>query len=1137
MSKNKTTAELLERLAKDQRILKQEKERLDLIREKELEQQALERTKKSVNVVEELSIANELLVQQDESLEKQLGTLRTLEKQKKDVLASKDQLEISAQQEVDQLRQDHSDLSREEIIGIERVEKEIRSQALEEITDKTTEELNVAKAQFEEMIRIVKLDNQNYKNLEAKVLLIEEIEKTQRKIDVIEFIAKAMDDGTTLSQIKDNDEDYKSLSDDDRKIIEKYLKQNSKGEFINNSSDLGWEKDIEETNLQQLKQKDEALEIDSTIVKEIELLELAQRIQENFTLGPIEEQNNKLESVQGQLLAEQQKLSLDPNRTKELELEKVELEGNIGILNKISSDLQGLNQTQKTRLEQFFEHQDLEGVDIISALEIEKSQRRNEAFKEIDSLESNVESLEKKLKLIKNSEEIPLPEELEKELLQAKTQINDNTARKQNELLQKMDELDSNDRHGVMGIVKQITSLDKTILEQQQIIDKLQSKRHFTVQSITTLEKEFKELEVASESNIAKPREQEFEERVYFPSKEPWAVKLRDDVAHRKELIEQERSLRKEFQQKLTISQVENESLLRDKIEEVGKELAFLQNQNISLRGELKEKEEMIRDLPVSGVSLAEEFAQIKVEELEIELQKLRETNGSFEKATKDAKEASDKQIAELTERVDAAEKASKEKEDQQDSPRRDSEITELFATVTNKENYLNALEQNNFQLQEKLLTKENDLKSKNNELNSEKLEKDNFLSKIDELSQVAELGLVTKRLAEIEGQQKNAQNELHNIEKDIKDQEKIRNIEQKYQKKYKLETVIQVVETLEKENESNKKTIESLTAENSTLKNDKTNNLELDSLKNQLLKVQQDIDLLNNQNKDLESISKDKEEKISQLNKENDIKTKDLESLQANFENYKSEIEKEVTNNLTELRKQEANAKNDLQNVKKTLEEQKIIRDTEKQYLTEYKVKEILNVVDTLKKADEGKNKTIESLTAELKKAQIQFNEEKKSLTSKNSEQQNTINNQEKEYTLNLKSLQETLTTSQQSESSLKEKNNQISLDLDKLNKDNTSLETQISELEKKFFQKAEDYTRLLEELDAQKTTTEKLLQEKENQIKELKKELDELKADKKYNKEEFDKLKAEKENNKEEYNGLKKSDSKKSSFVSQMI
>jgi hypothetical protein len=217
---------------------------------------------------------------------------------------------------------------------------------------------------------------------------------------VIESIEKAMCGGLTLSQIK-NDEDYKSLSDDDRKIIEKYLKQNSKGEFINNSSDLGLKKDKEETNLQQLKQKDEALEIDSTIVEKIELLELAQRIQENFTLGSIEEQNNKLESVESQLLAEQ-KLSLDPNRTKELELKKVELEGNIEILNNISSDVQDLNQAQKTRLEQFVGRQDLEGVDIISALEIEKSQRRNEAFKEIDSLESNVKSLEKKLKLIKN---------------------------------------------------------------------------------------------------------------------------------------------------------------------------------------------------------------------------------------------------------------------------------------------------------------------------------------------------------------------------------------------------------------------------------------------------------------------------------------------------------------------------------------------------------------------------------------------------------------------------------------------------------------------------------------------------------------------------------------------------------------
>ena len=59
------------------------KERLEIIREKELSQQELQRVAQSKDVLEELEKANSLLIQEDKALEKQVGVLSNLKTEKK----------------------------------------------------------------------------------------------------------------------------------------------------------------------------------------------------------------------------------------------------------------------------------------------------------------------------------------------------------------------------------------------------------------------------------------------------------------------------------------------------------------------------------------------------------------------------------------------------------------------------------------------------------------------------------------------------------------------------------------------------------------------------------------------------------------------------------------------------------------------------------------------------------------------------------------------------------------------------------------------------------------------------------------------------------------------------------------------
>lgn len=193
MFENKTTSELLERLAGDQRILEEEKKRLLLIREKELEQQELERAEKSVNVVEKLRTQVELLTKQDEILKGNRENIKTLEEKKQTVLAEKEKLKVSEQKEVDQLQQDGYDLLRNEIIGLERVEEEIQNQAKKEIIESTTEELNKARDDLVEKCKRWEQNQQKYKDLEKKIALDKKIDETNHKIALLKSIEMAMD--------------------------------------------------------------------------------------------------------------------------------------------------------------------------------------------------------------------------------------------------------------------------------------------------------------------------------------------------------------------------------------------------------------------------------------------------------------------------------------------------------------------------------------------------------------------------------------------------------------------------------------------------------------------------------------------------------------------------------------------------------------------------------------------------------------------------------------------------------------------------------------------------------------------------------------------------------------------------------
>ena len=132
--KQLTEVELrLERLENDQRILQQERERLEILREKEVAKAEAERRARSGDVEKELEAVLGLLPAQDSALETQVKTLRSLEKQKKEKLAEKELLESSTQERIDALFQEHSDVRRLDIIGLERAEKEIQVQARESV--------------------------------------------------------------------------------------------------------------------------------------------------------------------------------------------------------------------------------------------------------------------------------------------------------------------------------------------------------------------------------------------------------------------------------------------------------------------------------------------------------------------------------------------------------------------------------------------------------------------------------------------------------------------------------------------------------------------------------------------------------------------------------------------------------------------------------------------------------------------------------------------------------------------------------------------------------------------------------------------------------------------------------------------
>jgi hypothetical protein len=178
MKANKTTEQLLERLQEDQRILKQEQERLEIIREKELSQQELQRVAQSKDVLEELEKANSLLIQEDKALENQFSVLSSLKTEKKELNEKKESLDKSVQEEMDDLFQQRFDLQRQELIGLERLEEEIQAQALKEIEEKITTELEDLQSEIETLNGKYSHHNKNIEGLQ-KLELDQDIDKTK----------------------------------------------------------------------------------------------------------------------------------------------------------------------------------------------------------------------------------------------------------------------------------------------------------------------------------------------------------------------------------------------------------------------------------------------------------------------------------------------------------------------------------------------------------------------------------------------------------------------------------------------------------------------------------------------------------------------------------------------------------------------------------------------------------------------------------------------------------------------------------------------------------------------------------------------------------------------------------------------
>lgn len=145
-----------------------------------------ERGARSGDVVEELGAATKLLVEQDGALEKQVKSLASLEKQKTAKLAEKEQLENSTQERVNALLQEQSDVRRSGIIGLERVEQEIHSQALESVVREKTEELSVQRERLQAKQAEHELQSKNIQSLVDMDQPLVKLGKARQELAILE---------------------------------------------------------------------------------------------------------------------------------------------------------------------------------------------------------------------------------------------------------------------------------------------------------------------------------------------------------------------------------------------------------------------------------------------------------------------------------------------------------------------------------------------------------------------------------------------------------------------------------------------------------------------------------------------------------------------------------------------------------------------------------------------------------------------------------------------------------------------------------------------------------------------------------------------------------------------------------------
>ncbi|CAF3764762.1 unnamed protein product [Rotaria magnacalcarata] len=630
----KTEVELsLERLENDQRILQQEKERLELLREKEVEKAEAERRARSGDVEKELEAALGLFPCQDSALETQVKTLESLEKQKKEKLAEKELLESSTQERINELLQEHSDVRRLDIIGLERAEKEIQVQARESVIREKTEKVDVQKELLKEVRAEVALQTKNIQDLERMRPLLLQLGEARQELQILEQaqgIVNIENEKAPFDKFLEYDKNI-STSELILKELNTAREELDKRYFDGERSEELKESRKENQNL--IEQANEALE----------LLELAQTIRDNKDVSKasmeellpgVEKQQEKWQEELDRLNSEIQptdkarvsELISDDNLSEELDSQKEKVEKAISTVKSspgykyLSRQGEPINEVifQMAAEEQLAEKNYSYETNLDKFVKNEKESLREKSEREYD-LGYEVQDLESELAKIKKAKKVELSPELTEELEQAKQKIRDNNSRKKLALEQEMQSVESAGIGQAETFARDISSLDKRILEE-----------------------EFNKLEASRKAKVVKSKEQEYEERFYFASKDLRAVKLRDTVAHRRELREQEESLRKEFREEITSLQVENERLRRAAIEEVEKERELSRRQIDSLTDQLREKDEQVS---MSGVSLAEEFAQMRVPELEKELQDLRLENQRL-------KEASDKEIALLQKQV-----------------------------------------------------------------------------------------------------------------------------------------------------------------------------------------------------------------------------------------------------------------------------------------------------------------------------------------------------------------------------------------------------------------------------------------------------------------------------------------------------